>query len=182
VNVRQLAVWLLVLASCRHPRPAAPPAAADTVAIPALPVESPWVGTLAAVQTAVDSGRFAAADSMLTAFERAEPDSPDANESAFWRAMLRADPRNPDFAPNDARRSIEAYLATPNGRRRTEASVMLRMLALSDSLRAAQAAQRSAADARDRVRDEEVQKLRDDLQRTQAELDRIKRRLASPKP
>jgi hypothetical protein len=140
------------------------------------------VGTLAAVQTAVDSGRFAVADSILAAFERVEPDSPDASESAFWRAMLRADPRNPEFAPADARRGIEAYLATPNPRRRTEASVMLRMLALSDSLRAAQAAQRSAADARDRARDEEMQKLRDDLQRTQAELDRIKRRLGSPKP
>lgn len=173
---------LLVVASCHHPRSAAPPAAKDTVAIPALPVEPPWVGTLAAVQAAVDSGRFAAADSMLAAFERLEPDSPDASESAFWRAMLQADPRNPAFAPADARRGIEAYLATATPRRRTEASVMLRILALSDSLRAAQAAQRSAADARDRVRDEEVQKLRDDLQRTQAELDRIKRRLGSPKP
>jgi hypothetical protein len=176
---------LLVLASCRPPRPAAPPLAADTVAIPALPAEPPWVGTLAAVQAAVDSGGFAAADSMLAAFERAEPDSPDASESAFWRAMLRADPRNPAFSTADARRGIEAYLATPNPRRRTEAGVMLRMLALSDSLRAAQAAQRSAvdaADARDRAREEELQKLRDDLQRTQAELDRIKRRLGSPKP
>jgi molecular chaperone GrpE (heat shock protein) len=45
-----------------------------------------------------------------------------------------------------------------------------------------QAAQRSSAEARDRARDEEVQKLRDDLQRTQAELDRIKKRLGSPKP
>jgi hypothetical protein len=96
--------------------------------------------------------------------------------------MLRADPRNPEFAPPEARKGLEAYLATPNPRRRTEASVMLRMLVLSDSLRAAQTAQRSAADARDRARDEEVQKLRDDLQRTQAELDRIKRRLGSPKP
>ena len=182
MNVRQLLVGLLVLASCHRPRPAAPPPVVDTVAIPALPAEPPWVGTLAAVQVAVDSGRFATADSMLAAFERAEPDSPDAAESAFWRAMLRADPRNPAFEPADARRGIEAYLATPNPRRRTEASVMLRMLALSDSLRAAQAAQRSAADARDRARDEEVQKLRDDLQRTQAELDRIKRRLGPPKP
>ena len=182
MSVRRFAVGLLVLASCRHPRPAAPPPAADTVAIPSLPAEPPWVGTLAAVQAAADSGRFSAADSILTAFERVEPDSPDANESAFWRAMLQADPRNPAFAPEDARRGIEAYLATPNARRRTEASVMLRMLALSDSLRAAVAAQRSTAEARDRARDEEVQKLRDDLQRTQAELDRIKRRLGSPKP
>jgi hypothetical protein len=154
----------------------------EQVTMPSLPAESPWVGTLAAVRSAVDSGQFAAADSILTAFERSEPDSPDASESAFWRAMLRADPRNPAFAPGEARAGLEAYVASPSVRRRTEASVMLRMLALSDSLRAAQAAHRAAADARDRAREEEMQKLRDDLQKTQAELDRIKRRLGSPKP
>jgi hypothetical protein len=59
---------------------------------------------------------------------------------------------------------------------------MLRLLTLSDSLRAAQASQRAATEARDRAREEELLKLRDDLQRTQAELDRIKRRLGAPKP
>lgn len=150
--------------------------------MPSLPAESPWVGTLAAVRSAVDSGQYAVADSILTAFDRSEPDSPDASESAFWRAMLRADPHNPAFAPAEARSALEAYLASLNPKHRTEASVMLRLVALSDSLRAAQAAHRAAADARDRAREEEMQKLRDDLQRTQAELDRIKRRLASPKP
>ena len=183
MNVRRLTVGLLVLASCHHRRPAAPPPAADTVAVPSPPPpEPPWARTAAAVQAAVDSGQFSTADSILAAFEQIERDSPDASESAFWRAMLRADPRNRAFEPAEARRGIEAYLAAPNSRRRTEAGVMLRMLELSDSLRAAQAAQRSAAEARDRAREEEVQKLRDDLQRTQAELDRIKRRLGSPKP
>jgi hypothetical protein len=173
---------LLVLGACRQRRPAAPPPAVQQVALPSLPPESPWVGTLAAAQAAVDSGRFASADSILAAFERSEPDSPDASESSFWRAMLRADPRNPEFAPAEARAALDAYLATPNPRRRTEATVMLRMLALSDSIRALHTAQRSAAEARDRAREEEIQKLRDDLQRTQAELDRIKRRLGPPKP
>ena len=179
MNVRRLTAGLLVLASCHHRRPAAPPPAADTVAVPSPPPEPPWKRTVAAVQVAADSGQFARADSILAAFERGEPGSPDTSESAFWRAMLRADPRNPAFEPEEARRGIEAYLAAPNPRRRTEAGVMLRMLELSDSLRAAQAAQRSAAEARDRTREEEVQKLRDDLQRTQAELDRIKRRLGA---
>ncbi len=182
MNVRRLTAGLLVLASCQHRRPAAPPPAAETVAVPSPPPEPPWARTAAAVQAAVDSGQFSTADSILGAFEHVERDSPDATESAFWRAMLRADPRNPAFEPAEARRGIEAYLAAPNPRRRAEAGVMLRMLELSDSLRAAQAAQRSAAEARDRAREEEVQKLRDDLQRTQAELDRIKRRLGSPKP
>jgi hypothetical protein len=182
VNVRRLAVVLLVLGSCRQHRQAAPPPVVEQVVVPSLPAESPWVGTLAAAQAAADSGQFATADSILTAFEHSAPDSPDVSESAFWRAMLRADPRNPAFAPADARAALDAYLATPNPRRRTEATVMLRMLALSDSIRSLHTAQRSAAEARDRTREEEIQKLRDDLQRTQAELDRIKRRLGSPKP
>ena len=186
MNVRQLTAGLLVLASCRHHRPpaAAPPPApaSDTVAVPSPPPEPPWPRTVAAVRAAVDSEQFSRADSILAAFERAERDSPDVAESAFWRAMLRADPRNPAFEPQEARRGIEVYLAAPDPRRRTEAVVMLKLLELSDSLRAAQATQRSAAEARDHAQEEEIQKLRDDLQRTQAELERIKRRLASPKP
>jgi len=179
VKLMPLIVVLAVVSGCHRP---APPPAKVEVALPALPVEPPWVATLAAVRSAADSGRFDAADSILVAFERAEAGTPDARESAFWRAMLRADLRNPAFVPAEARSALEAYLATPNANRRTEASVMLRMLALSDSLRNSIAAQRSGADARDRARDDELQRLRDELQRTQAELDRIKRRLGNPKP
>jgi hypothetical protein len=140
------------------------------------------VGTLAAVQTAVDAGRFATADSILAAFQQSQAGTRDASESAFWRVMLRADPRNPAFSPPDARASLEAYIDSDSAIRRTEAAVMLRLLAVADSLRAAQTAQRSATEARDRARDDELQKLRDELQKTQAELDRIKRRLGPLKP
>ena len=176
--VRRMAAVIL-LVGCRHPTPAPP---SLPVPVPSLPTEAPWVGTVAAARAAADSGHFAAADSILAAFERSDASSPDASESAFWRAMLRADPRNPAFTPADARAALDAYLTTSDPRRRTEAAVMLRMLALSDSLRTAQAAQKSASESRDRARDEELQKLRDELQRTQAELDRIKRRLGPPKP
>ena len=140
------------------------------------------MATLAAVRVAVDSGRFSAADSMLTEFERSEPGTRDSSESAFWRAMLRADPRNPAFTPASARAALQEYLASSAADRRTDAEVLLRLLDLSDSLRTAQATQRTATELRDRTRDEELQKLRDELQRTQAELDRIKRRLGPPKP
>ena len=140
------------------------------------------MATLAAVRVAVDSGRFSDADSMLTEFERSEPGTRDASESAFWRAMLRADPRNPAFTPASARAALQEYLASSTADRRTDAEVLLRLLDLSDSLRTAQATQRTATELRDRTRDEELQKLRDELQRTQAELDRIKRRLGPPKP
>ena len=164
---------------CRH---AAPPPPVVEVPEPTLPVEAPWVGTRAAVQAALDSGHFATADSLLGGFVQSEAGTADANEAAFWRAMLRADTRNPSFSPATARAALEEYMAMEGAQRRADAAVMLRLLAISDSLRAAQASQRAAAEARDRARDEELQRLRDDLQRTQAELDRIKRRLGPPKP
>jgi hypothetical protein len=178
VTVRHL-LAVLAIVGCRHQAPVLPTL---QVPVPPLPTESPWVGTLAAARTAADSGRFGVADSILAAFEQSGAPSSEMNESAFWRAMLRADPRNPAFTPADARAQLEAYLTRPEPRRRTEATVMLHLLAVSDSLHAAQSAQRSASEAHDRAREEELQKLRDDLQRTQAELDRIKRRLGPPKP
>lgn len=150
--------------------------------MPTLPAEPPWIATFAAVQAAVDSGRFSAADSILAEFDRTEATARDSSESAFWRALLKADPRNPAFTPAGARAALEAYAATDYSQHQTEVAVLLRLLTASDSLRALQATQRSAADARDKARDEEMQRLRDDLARTQAELDRIKRRLGPPKP
>ena len=150
--------------------------------MPTLPVEAPWVATLAAVRMAVDSGQFSAADSMLSEFERSEPGTRDASESAFWRAMLRADPRNPAFTPAGARTALEEYVASSPADRRTDAGVLL-----DSSTSRTRCARRRRISARRRscatvARDEELQKLRDELQRTQAELDRIKRRLGPPKP
>jgi hypothetical protein len=171
---------MLVLASGCHR--AAPPAPVVQVPVPTLPPEPPWVATFAAMQMAVDSGRFAAADSILDAFDQADATARDSSESAFWRTMLKADPRNPAFSPAAARAALEGYAASDFSQHQTEIAMMLRLLTLSDSLRAAQVTQRTATDARDKARDDELLRLRDDLARTQAELDRIKRRLGTPKP
>ena len=177
----RLLLVVVLFAACRH-QPAPPQAAVVEQPVPTLPPESPWVGTLAMVQTAVDSAQFTAADSMLTDFERSDAAVMERRESTFWRAMLRADPRNPAFTPAAARAALEEFAAGSPPHRQTETGVMLRLLAVSDSLRVAQAGQRAAAEQRDRTREEEMQKLRDELARTQAELDRIKRRLGPPKP
>jgi hypothetical protein len=50
-----------------------------------------------------------------------------------------------------------------------------------DSTRTALAGLRAANEQRQRSREEEIRKLSDDLDRTMAELDRIKKRLA-PRP
>ena len=171
---------MLAFASACHRPP--PPAPVVEVPVPSLPPEPPWIATFAAMQMAVDSGRFAAADSILSEFDRTEATARDSSESAFWKAMLKSDPRNPAFTPADSRAALEAYAASDYSKHQTEVAVMLRLLTLSDSLRAAQATQKTATDARDKARDDEMQRLRDDLARAQAELDRIKRRLGPPKP
>lgn len=174
--LRAVLVVAVTVGACRRP---APPPQVVEVPVPSMPVEAPWVRTRDSVQVAVDGGRFAAADSILDAFVRAEAGTPDASEAAFWRALLAADPRNPSYSPAAARAALETYAATEGASRRIDAGVLLRLLAISDSLRTAQANQRAAAEVRDRARDEELQRLRDELARTQAELERIKRRLGS---
>jgi hypothetical protein len=177
VIVRALLVLVATIGACR--RPAAPPPQIVQVPVATVQVEPPWIRTREAVQVAADSGRFAVADSILASFMRNEAGSADVGEAAFWRAMLIADPRNPSFSPAAARAALESYLGSEGATRRIDATVLLRQLAISDSLRAAQATQRASAELRDKVRDEEMQRLRDELARTQAELERIKRRLGS---
>jgi hypothetical protein len=180
VIARVFVLLAAVSTGCRQPAPPPPPVVEAPA--PELPPEPPWPGTLAAVLRAVESGRFATADSILAAFEESEAGTSAASESAFWRALLQTDPRNPAFSPATAHAALHAYLASPYPSRATEAGVLLRLLAISDSLRAAHSSARASAEQRDRAREEELQRLRDELQKTQAELDRIKRRLGSPKP
>ncbi len=142
--VHRLALALAAVAGC-HQQPALLPPVVE-VTTPELPPEPPWPGTLALVLTAIDSGRFTAADSILTTFEQSEVDTPAVRESSFWRALIRADPRNPAFSPAGAKVALEAYVAASNGAHRAEATVLLRHLAISDSLRVTQAAARAAAE------------------------------------
>jgi hypothetical protein len=176
--VRALLVLVAALGACRRPV-ASPPPQVVQVPVATVPVEPPWIRTREAVQVAADSGRFVVADSILASFIQNEAGSPDVGEAAFWRAMLVADPRNPSFSPAAARAALESYLGSEGATRRIDATVLLRQLAISDSLRTAQASQRASTELRDKVRDEELQRLRDELARTQAELERIKRRLGS---
>jgi hypothetical protein len=135
-----------------------------------------------AVRAAVDRGRYAAADSILASFAALYPGTPEADETAFWRALLRADPALPTDSVSQVIGALDAYLTGERAPHRVEAAVVRRLLALVDSLRTANAAQHAAAEARDKSRDEEVNRLKEELQRSQAELERIKRRLGTPRP
>lgn len=140
-----------------------------------------WPTAFLAAQSAAASGRYGDAERVLADFARQYPGTPEAHESLYWRAVYKLDPANEAANTRDAIAGLDGYLgAARSSAHRGEAMTMRRlaqqMLALDRALN-----MKPGAPA-DRPRDEEVQKLREELQATRDELERIKRRLAAPKP
>jgi hypothetical protein len=191
-----LAAFLTVLGCAGH--------RADVQAAPS----RAWTSALAFAKDAVATGRYHDADSALLAFGTRHPDTREAGESEFWRALFALDPRNANHSASDAIQSLTAYAASPEPRvHDAEAGVLRRTADAMVALREATAAAASEADSArteaDSVRTQadsarlaraertrgEVQRLRDSLDKvvselaeTNQELDRIKKRLAAPKP
>jgi hypothetical protein len=170
-----------------------------------------WQATLGYAQEAVQRGQYVQADSALVAFANQYPSTPQAAESEFWTALLLLDPRNEHRSESDALRALTAYSSGPGPHSHDiEADVLRRtagaLLTLreetkvaasqadsasrteADSVRTEADSVRVAQASRERTR-EEVQRLRDSLDKvvtqlseTTQELDRIKKRLAAPKP
>jgi hypothetical protein len=171
--------------------------AACAARAPRRPTTSPWSEALATAQLEVAAGRFGAADSVLASFAANNPASADTAEALFWRALFLADPTNPaDSTSTAVVAFIDRFLAAqPAPPRRYEAELIRRYALIratppevrvdtvatldTATLRATVARE---VGARDRVRDEEAQRLRDSLDRTTAELDRIRRRLSPGRP
>ena len=101
---------------------------------------------------------------------------PSALESGYWRAVYKLDPGNKDANTREAITGLDRYLAAPDGNHRGEATTLRR---LAGQLLSLDRALNQKAD--EPARDEELKKLRDELQATKEELERIKRRLAAPK-
>ena len=143
-----------------------------------------WPTAWAAAQQAAETGRYVDADQTLAAFAAQYPDSPEAREGMFWRALLKLDPANPSGSPRAAAEAFDAYLATRGGRpERRDDALMLRRIAMHlDSVQRAAPPPVAARSTPSDASADEVQKLRDELKRTQDELNRIKQRLAAPKP
>ena len=150
--------------------------------------EREWVSTFTEAHRRAAQGRPASADSLLERFARDFPRSNEATETLYWRALFRLDPANASARPSDATELLDAYLAasTPTTHL-VEAQALRRTAKALDSLQRALVVTRAVADsaaalaARPAAENpEEVQKLKEELAKTQAELDRIKRRLASP--
>jgi chromosome segregation ATPase len=168
--------------------------------------QSEWRAARTSATQAAQAGRYATADSTLAAFARRRPDTDEAREALYWRALLRLDPANREAAPREAVQLFDLYLSDSVAPRALEAALLRRAAADADSLTRQMTALRTAIDAAtsraegaastaraeqrtDRGREQELQRLRDELAgmraeltETRAELDRIKRRVATPRP
>lgn len=149
-----------------------------------------WVDAFVEAQRLATEGRIAGADSALAGFVTRFPGSPEATETLYWRAILALDPANRSASPSDAVRMLDGYLAAETPTTHVMEAMSLRRAAVAlDSLGRGYATARAAADSAGAAMaamratppaPEEVQKLKDELARTQAELERIRRRLSNP--
>ncbi|HXY30979.1 MAG TPA: hypothetical protein VEI06_09745 [Gemmatimonadaceae bacterium] len=173
-----VAALAVSLASCTHPTSVAP---SDP--------PSAWHATIEATRQAVATGHYAEADSILRAYAAAHPGTADAHETAYWRGVLKLDPANRGGTSRGAVEELDAYLAdSADTTHRTEALVLRRLATSVDSLSRLHDAVSSTppptsadADAAAQRADslqKEVNRLREQLDKTNAELERIKKRLS----
>ena len=133
------------------------------------------------------AGRYGVADKLLADYSARYPGSADAADAMYWRALYKLDPANQSAAPRDALVLLDSYLSTIATDHRPEAQTLRRVAAALEA-RAAAAATAAVPPkvdppkAEDKAKDEELQRVRDELAKANAELERIKRRLAQPKP
>jgi len=151
---------------------------------PAPSAAAEWPTVYAQAMTAAREARQPDAERSLTEFASRYPGSPEAAEVPYWRALLKLDPANP-AALRESIVLLEAYLAnTPSGTHVAEAATLRRLGLALEQRNAALAASPPAVGPRpeDKTRDDEIQKLRDELSKANAELDRVRRRVSRPRP
>lgn len=175
---RAVVAGVLLLGAChRAPPPPIPVPVVQTVLAPPAAL-SPWTGTLASALRAAESGRFPEAERILTDFSLEHAGTADGAESDFWRALLKTDPANRAVTPRESMALYDSYLSGgATLPRYAEALILRRVVESMDSTRALLVTVRASASARDKSREEEIRRLNDEVDRTTAELERIKRRL-----
>ena len=130
----------------------------------------------------VDAGDYPGADRILSDYALRHQGTAEAREISFWRAMYIVDPANRTASIAQGIRALDIYLATEGAIwYRPQAEVLRRTALVIQSVRQAQAPRQ--VNGRDTVfisREEEIAALRDQLAKANAELERIKKRLANP--
>jgi len=155
-----------------------------------------WITAFSEAQSAVEDRKFNDADAVLADFIKLRRGTPEAREAAFWRAVYLLDPRNRASNPREAALYLDEYLADPPPPANISQARALRgMAATVDSLDGAvRTAQERAtkeveepskpapATGRETELEKEIEKLKEQLEKANAELDRIKKRLTAPRP
>ncbi len=144
---------------------------------------------IAEARLAADSAEFVRADSLLAHATLAHAHEPEVPEALYWRALVQLDPRNIDGSRTLAVRLLDAYLRHGDPPAHgTTARSLLQLMAEVDSLQqtlldtlvTAEASTDSVQRQRERELERENARLREALERSNAELERIRRRLAAP--
>jgi predicted GIY-YIG superfamily endonuclease len=166
------AVALFAGCIARHQRPPEPTRAEQLLEV------------VTRARVAAASGQRDEADAILARFVEANPSTPEGREAAYWRAILRLESATSRADRDAAQRDLDVYLAdTAMTAHMSEARILRHLLAAVDStLQAtdsANAAARQAATAREEELKKEIQALKEQLVKTNDELDRIKKRLGS---
>ena len=167
---------VVVLGACTSAQP--------RLAEPAPTPRSEWASWLVQASQEASSGNYAIADKLLSDYGVRYPASPEAAEAMYWRALYKLDPGNPMAAPRDASVLLDGYISSGITAHRAEAQTLRRVAtSLEAQTRATvPAVKPDVVKADDKAREEELARLREELGRANAELERIKRRLAQPKP
>lgn len=154
---------------------------------PGGPTPAAWGALLNTTDFLANAGRHAAVDSTLLAFERGHPGTRAADEVLFWRALYKLDPRSSAATRAEGRALLNAYVASPTTSWYRAQANVLRHLAQeltaaepgpADTIFVAGDTSAGAVAARDRM----IRTQRAEIARLNAELERIKRRLATPTP
>jgi hypothetical protein len=145
---------------------------------------SEWAVAYSRATANANEAKLAAADRALLEFAQRFPGTAEAAEVSYWRAVFKLDPGNAALL-RESMTLLESYLTSaPAGTHRVEASALHRLGVALEQRNAAVVATPPAPTVRpeDKARDEELQRLRDELAKANAELERIRRRLARPRP
>jgi hypothetical protein len=162
--------------------------------------QSDWSRTMTYAIQDANAGNYFAADRVLDEFARTHPDTREAQEIGFFRAMFLLDPANDRGSLASGISALDTYLADSTGQYRTEAMVLRRTAVVAqrvstqptapaDAVASATPATKDTVVVVSKSRDEEIASLKDQLAKSKdelakvsAELDRIKKRLANPTP
>ncbi|MBK5187933.1 MAG: hypothetical protein JJD97_06780 [Gemmatimonadaceae bacterium] len=169
--------------ACAHPHVKAP-----------APEDVAWSAALDSAQRLASDSQYASADSLLSSFALGAPESTGAQEAVFWHGVFLLEPAYKNGGAHAAAEAFDRYLISGASAHRTEALALQRASRVIDSLSKSRTMDSvppmhlvvsddsAKATAREAELTKSLKTLQDSLNKTTAELERIKKRLSTGKP